>query len=104
MRQNILTGLKRLFKRLREAFSPEPVLPPIAACYWDARPALVIRGSVGFHTLETFNVEGFNRSRGVTPPQESAMAGGALYGWDSPKANPANYDSHGRYLKGESNE
>lgn len=39
-----------------------------------------------------------NRALGVTRRQQAAMMGGVTHGWDSPQANPANYNSAGEYI------
>lgn len=47
-----------------------------------------------------------NREKGVTKQQVAAMVGGVECGWDSPQADPANYDSRGQYIgpvKGDTN-
>lgn len=39
-----------------------------------------------------------NRRKGITKQQVAAMVGGVEHGWTSPQADPANYDSKGRYI------
>lgn len=38
-----------------------------------------------------------NAARGVMPQQAAAMAAGIKYGWDDPRADPANYDAMGQF-------
>lgn len=38
-----------------------------------------------------------NEASGITPAQVAAMENGVIYGWDSPYANPNNYDFNGHY-------
>jgi hypothetical protein len=51
--------------------------------------------------LATYRVGGaksadeLNHLYGVTLPQQRAMLAGALHGWDTPLADPANYDAEG---------
>lgn len=39
-----------------------------------------------------------NRRKGITKQQVAAMVGGVKCGWNSPQADPANYDSTGQYI------
>lgn len=48
---------------------------------------------------ETVNM--LNAANKVTPQQLEAMKVGALSGWESPKANPENYDNSGIFMKRE---
>lgn len=37
-----------------------------------------------------------NEAKGICAQQEAAMFGGAFWGWDSPEADPDNYDTDGK--------
>ena len=43
-------------------------------------------------------VDALNNAAGVTRAQAAAMYGGAMYGWNSPMANPKNYSDTGSYI------
>lgn len=42
--------------------------------------------------------DAMNRALGVTRRQQAAMVGGVSYGWDSPQADPENYNAAGLYV------
>ncbi len=44
-------------------------------------------------------IDEWNGDLGVTKAQAAAMLGGAMLGWDSPAANPKNYDEQGQSIK-----
>ena len=43
--------------------------------------------------------EYINKLLNVTPAQEAAMIAGAKHGWNTPAANPRNYDDNGKAIK-----
>ena len=75
----------------------------------ELRLVKIRRGELGFYGVDgpdfsdlDFGTEGNleyaareNRANGVTEAQEAAMVAGAMFGWDSFLADPANYDDNG---------
>lgn len=67
---------------------------------------LIKRGVSGFFPQreenakwELENLDCLNESLGVTKAQEKAMEMGSMFGWDTPSANPDNYDVNGHWIK-----
>lgn len=59
----------------------------------------VVRGEpLFFGVKDKTGVNLLNAQIGVTPAQASAMYNGVLCGWDSPMADPKNYDAAGAYI------
>ena len=44
-------------------------------------------------------VKDLNEKLGVTSAQAEAMKAGSMFGWESPAADPKNYDAEGRAIK-----
>lgn len=51
-----------------------------------------------FGVVEQEAVDTLNEAAGVTRAQAAAMYGGAMCGWDSPMADPNNYNEAGVYI------
>lgn len=70
-----------------------------AMSHYTQRVVRVVRGE---NTLFGISVQGtvdvLNEAAGVTRAQAAAMYGGAVCGWDSPMADPKNYDEVGFYI------
>lgn len=70
--------------------------------------AIIIKKGEPGYTLSGIQVEGKtiresvdieNRVVGITKAQEAAMLAGSLFGWQTPAADPKNYDEQGQPLK-----
>ena len=68
---------------------------------------IITRGSEGYSSAAAVAkgrtsqklVDEWNQELGVTKAQEAAMVAGATLGWDTPAANPQNYDEKGQPIK-----
>ena len=70
-----------------------------AVSRYTQRVVRVVRGEntlFGINDQETVDV--LNEAAGVTRAQAAAMYGGAVCGWDSPMADPKNYNEAGAYI------
>ena len=70
-----------------------------AVSRYTQRVVRVVRGEntlFGINDQETADV--LYEAAGVTRAQAAAMYGGAVCGWDSPMADPKNYDEVGFYV------
>lgn len=65
------------------------------------------RGKIGYlvtdntcsPTLARKTADLLNSKLGVSKQQESAMSAGSMFGWDTPAADPKNYDAEGKTIK-----
>ena len=73
---------------------------------------IVRRGEQGFYPTDIIGgkpsetkglVEESNRKLGVTKAQAEAMKCGSMFGWDTPAADPKNYDHNGNPIKEKKN-
>ena len=56
------------------------------------QPIVIVRGERGYYPMGTdFDVDAYNKARGITAAQVEAMVAGSMFGWDTPGADPANY-------------
>ena len=70
---------------------------------------LLTRGEKGYTPCHEFSVvdaeenrrlaDDNNEKNGITKAQEAAMLVGSMFGWQTPAADPKNYDQHGQLLK-----
>lgn len=59
----------------------------------------IVRGERAlFRCVEQEAVDTLNEAAGVTRAQAAAMYGGVMCGWDSPMADPKNYNEAGAYI------
>lgn len=66
----------------------------------DAQVIAIKRGERGFFPIYTpLTAAHLNAPLNVTPAQLEAMRLGSMFGFDSPCANPDNYDAKGKWLK-----
>ena len=69
------------------------------------RIAVIKKGESGYYPIETDGKDTeqnkaftklLNAQNGVSPKQAEAMKAGSIFGWDTPAADPKNYDDKGR--------
>lgn len=74
----------------------------------DRNIALLKKGESGYFSTKISNgepaamrefVDSMNRKIGLSKAQFEAMKAGAMFGWDTPAADPKNYDDSGRPIK-----
>jgi hypothetical protein len=73
-------------------------LPEICAARLpsDQSPILLHRGVPGYTPWKpSFDVDGYNSRKGITPAQVEAMLVGSMFGWHVPGADPDNYAEDG---------
>lgn len=62
----------------------------------DGQIIAIKRGETGYYLYPTEKtVDELNQTLGVTKAQAAAMQFGSMFGWNTPGANPAAYDSNG---------
>ena len=62
-------------------------------------PVRVVKGDTAMYGVDPrMMVAQANKTIGVDKRQEAAMVGGAVRGWQTPYADPANYDDEGCYI------
>ena len=69
------------------------------------RIAVIKKGESGYYPIESDGKDAeqnkaftklLNAQNGVSPKQAEAMKAGSMFGWDTPAADPKNYDDKGR--------
>jgi hypothetical protein len=72
----------------------------------DENKLIVIKnGEKGYYPVDDLSdaylcsAERNNELLGVTKAQAEAMRMGSMFGFDTPSANPSNYDENGRWVK-----
>ena len=70
---------------------------------------LLTRGEKGYAPCHDFSLTDTQQNRnfanehnaknGVTRAQEAAMLAGSMFGWQTPAANPKNYDEQGQPIR-----
>ena len=68
---------------------------------------VITKGEKGYSPTDVFpqntspkeGAAALNAANGVTKAQEAAMVAGSMFGWDTPAANPKNYDALGQPIK-----
>ena len=86
-------------------------LPDMCYCVLDSTLDIIIvkKGESGFHPTNIINprnraeaqalVDAYNRTGGVSQAQAAAMLAGSLFGWNTPAADPENYDEDGNPIR-----
>lgn len=73
----------------------------------DGRTVVILRHEPGFRDFVPkdptadldMDVDRLNAAAGVSRAQAAAMFMGSMFGWDTPGANPNNYDENGHLRK-----
>ena len=68
---------------------------------------VITKGEKGYSPTDVFpqdtspkeGAAALNAANGVTKAQEAAMVAGSMFGWETPAANPKNYDALGQPIK-----
>ena len=68
---------------------------------------VITKGENGYSPTDVFpqntspkeGAAALNAANGVTKAQEAAMVAGSMFGWETPAANPKNYDALGQPIK-----
>jgi len=70
-------------------------LPPMCAAKMPGtgEPILIKRGEMGYYGRNpNFDVDAYNKERGITRYQVEAMLVGSMFGWEVPGADPDLYE------------
>jgi len=83
-------------------------LPKMCYSVLDSTNELIVikRGEKGYYPQRqenapwsANNVDHLNERLGITKGQAEAMKNGSMFGWDTPSADPNNYDDDGNWKK-----